>query len=161
MLKKEAVESYKLRFSLRQGLVVFQFFKAQVFIISLLIVAQQLNYLKTGPMSFDQVAILIIPLKDKNAKHCDFIDSELYVVRIIHQMSFSKLTAISQSMRENSYTIEGQKAEKGVSQQFADCHFTTTHDIRFLAGTTCSSSDSVSGFVVNEAFVKVNGWQHA
>jgi len=161
MFQKTILGRGKLRFSLRQGLVVFQFFIAQVFIIGVLIVAQQLNFLKTAPLGFDQEAILTVALKDKNARHRELFASELHAEPGIRQMTFSALTAISQSMWGNSYTIEGQEAEKAANLQFADQHFFTTHGMTFLAGSVYTPSDSGSGFVVNEAFLKDNGWQHA
>ncbi len=159
MFRASGVVTRRHRFSLRQGLVVFQFFISQVFIVCTLIISQQLNFLENAPLGFNEQAIITVDLKDKVPQNIARFKTMLNGTTGIEDMTFSAFSAISQSMYGGIYEVEGVETEKQVDLQFADEHFFDTHDMSLLAGKVFTPSDSGSGFVVNEAFVHDLGLQ--
>ena len=151
------------KFSLRQGLVVFQFFISQAFIVCTLIIAQQLNFLKNAPLGFNKQAVITVDLRDKAPQNRERFSTMLSDIPGIEDMTFSAMSAVSQSMYGGVYSVDGEAKDKEdkkqVNLQFADEQFFQTHDMNFLAGRVFTPSDSGSGFVVNESFVHDMGLQ--
>ena len=141
-------------FSLRQGLVVFQFFITQIFIIGTLVIAQQLRFLESAPLGFDEHGIITVTLEDKTAQSRARFSSTLSGTAGVEDVSFSAFSAISQNLYGGVYRIDGEaESKKQVELQFADDHFFSTHGMQLLAGQVFTPSDSGSGFVVNETLV--------
>ena len=55
--------------SLRKGLVVFQFVISVVLIISSVVIASQMSYMRSKDLGFDKDSQLIIPLRSMNSKN--------------------------------------------------------------------------------------------
>ncbi|MEK6479858.1 FtsX-like permease family protein [Catalinimonas sp. 4WD22] len=161
MFKNNTVVIGKSRFSLRQGLVVFQFFISQVFIVCTLVVAQQLDYLKHAPLGFDKEAIITVDLMDSDPQKRERFEAVLNRESAVKQMTFSTSSAISQSMSAGIYSVDGKETEDQANIHFADHRFFETYGMELLAGKVFTSSDSGSGFVVNESFVHELGLAHA
>ena len=161
LFKPTVVTVQRRSFSLRQILVVFQFFVAQVFIACTLIIAQQMDFLKNAPLGFDEQAIITVDLRDVLPQTRDRFKSMLSNESGVEAINFSMSSAISQSMWSSDYKMDGT-AEYGkqVYFQFADDQFFETHGMKLLAGQVYTSSDSGSGFVANEAFVHELGLEH-
>ena len=152
------------RFSLRHGLVVFQFFISQAFIGCTLIIAQQLDFLKNAPLGFNAQAVITIDLQDGVPQNRERFTTMLSGTPGIENLTFSAMSAIAQGMYGGVYHIEGEEEKedkKQVNLQFADEHFFQTHGMSLLAGSVFTPADSGSGFVVNESFVHDMGLQQA
>ncbi|WKN42572.1 ABC transporter permease [Tunicatimonas pelagia] len=142
------------RFSLRHALVIFQFFVSQLFIVCVLVIAQQLNYLKNAPLGFDKEAILTIDLQDEEAKSRKRFEAALSKESAVKNLTFTSASAISQSMTGAIYSVDGKETERQVNLHYADHRFFDTHGMNLLAGSVFTPSDSGIAFVANEAFVK-------
>jgi putative ABC transport system permease protein len=154
MFKPAVITVQRRRFSLRQILVVFQFFVAQVFIACTLVIAQQMDFLKNAPLGFDENAIITVDLRDALPQTRARFSSMLSNETGIDAISFSMISAISQGMWSSNYGVDGaEKTDQQVNLQFADDQFFNTHGMKLLAGQVYIPSDSGSGFVVNESFV--------
>ena len=158
MFRASGVVIRRHRFSLRQVLVVFQFFISQVFIVCTLIIYQQLDFLKNAPLGFNEQAIITVALKDKAPQTRDRFRTMLNGTTGIEDMTFSAFSAISQSIYKVGYQLEGKEGNL-TNIQFADEHFFGTYGMELLAGKVFTPSDSGSGFVVNESFIHEQGWQ--
>lgn len=148
------------RLTVRHTLVVFQFFIVQLFIISVLVVGQQLRYLTETPLGFDRDAILTLNFPDANPQKQLRFQQTLQTHSGVEVQSLSKATAISQSMYATLFGYDGQSQEesqRSVNLQFADTAYFSTYQIQLLAGEIYSPSDSGSGFIVNEAFLREVG----
>ncbi len=156
-LKGTAITTSSRKSSLRHGLVVFQFFISQVFIVCVLVITQQLDYLKNAPLGFDKEAILTIDLRDEEAKSRERFKAAMIEESAVKNLTFTSGSAISQSMTAGRYSVEGKPSEKFASVHYADHRFFDTHGMSLLAGSVFTSSDSGSGFVANESFVRELG----
>ena len=142
------------RFSLRHGLVIFQFFISQVFVVCVIVIAQQLDYLKNAPLGFDQEAVLTVDLRGSNGQTRERFEAALSEESAVKHHTFSSASAISQSVSIAGYSVDGQETEQQVNLHYADHRFFDTHNMKLLAGSTPIPSDSGSGFIANESFVK-------
>lgn len=147
------------RFSLRHILVVFQFFISQVFIVCILVIAQQLNYVKSAPLGFDKEAVLTVNLRSREAQHRARFEAALTEESAVKHMAFSSASAISSNVYVGGYSIDGSD-ERATNMHFADHHFFDTYGMELLAGSVFTPSDSGSGFVANESFVKEMGLEY-
>ena len=160
MFRTSGIVVRRQRFSRRQGLVVFQFFISQVFIVGTLIISQQLDFLENAPLGFNEQAIITVDLKDKTLQNRERFSTMLNGTAGIEDMAFSASTAMSQNRYGGVYQVDGEtEMKKQVELQFADEHFFEMHDMPLLAGNVFTPSDSGSGFVVNEAFMHDLGLQ--
>ncbi len=148
------------RGSARGALVVFQLFVAQTFILFVLVVGQQLNYLLEAPLGFNQDAILTVEFPDQGAPAQQRIKEQLQNYTGVQSISLSQTPALSQSMHATVYGYEGQSAkesQRSVNLQFADPNFFTTYQMPLVAGQVYPPSDSGSAWVVNETFMREVG----
>nr|WKN37790.1 ABC transporter permease [Tunicatimonas sp. TK19036] len=148
------------RLTVRRILVVFQFFAAQLFIVSVLVVGQQLQYLLEAPLGFNRQAILTLNFPDDDPQKQQRFKQTLQNHTGVEALSLSGHTAISQSRMATLIGYDGKSKEGSEDfayYQFADADYFTTHQMTFLAGGTYPPSDSGSGFVANEAFVREVG----
>ena len=160
MFKAPFTTLQQKRFSLRQSLVVFQFFVSQVFIVCTLVIAQQMNFLMNAPLGFDTSAVITLDLADEDPQNRERFASMLSGESGVRQLSFSAFSAISQNMYGGIYEVDGREEDdQQVSLQFADEHFFETHNMQLLAGEVYIPSDSGSGFVANASFVRTLGLQ--
>ncbi|MGD1893643.1 MAG: ABC transporter permease [Cyclobacteriaceae bacterium] len=157
--KPTTVVAHKNRFSLRHALVVFQFFISQVFIVCILVIAQQLDYVKNAPLGFDKEAVLTVNLRSREAQHRARFEAALTEESAVKHMTFSSASAISSNVYVGGYSIDGSN-ERATNMHFADQHFFTTYGMKLLAGSVFTPSDSGSGFVVNESFVQELGLEN-
>ena len=150
----------KHAFSVRQVLVIFQFFISQVFILGVLIVGQQLNYLLEAPLGFNEEAVLIVDFPDEDAQIQRRFKEALQNHSGVEHASLSMFTAMSRAMSATSFGYDGEdkdESEKYTYLQMADANYFSTYEIAFLAGGNYTPADSGSGFVVNEAFLEEAG----
>ncbi|MEO0333052.1 MAG: FtsX-like permease family protein, partial [Bacteroidota bacterium] len=155
-LKSTANLSRGRRFSLRHTLVTFQFFISQVFIVCVLIIAQQLDYVKNAPLGFDKEAVITVNLRSRDIQHRARFEAALSGESAVKHMTFSSASAISTSMYAGAYSADGSD-EKQAGLHFADQHFFDTYGMKLLAGSVFTPSDSGSGFIANESFVQELG----
>ncbi|MEM9671642.1 MAG: FtsX-like permease family protein [Bacteroidota bacterium] len=142
------------KFPLRHGLVIFQFFISQIFIVCVIVIAQQLDYLKNAPLGFNEKEVLTVDLQDQEAKNRERFKAAMSKESAVSYLSFSAASAISQSMSRGQYEVDGEETNRQADIFFADHNFFDTHNMELLAGAIFTPSDSGSGFVVNESFVK-------
>ncbi|WPP48826.1 ABC transporter permease [Catalinimonas niigatensis] len=160
MFKATLTKPQRHRVSVRQGLVVFQFFIAQLFIISVLVVGQQLKFLLEAPLGFNQEAILTIDFPDEDTQKQKRFRQSLQNHSGVENLTLSMFTAISQGMSATNFGYDGKdkdESEEYTWFQMADADYFATHQMDFLAGGVYTPSDSGSGFVANESFVRQVG----
>lgn len=149
--------SRRRHFSVRQVLVVFQFFIAQAFILGVFVVGQQLTFLLEAPLGFNQEAVITLNFPDDDSQKQRYFKQSLQNYTGVESLSLSMFTAISQYMSSTNFGYDGKDKDESEEYswlQAADVDYFDTHQMTFLAGRVYSPSDSGSGFVVNEAFVR-------
>ncbi|MFD0793939.1 ABC transporter permease [Mucilaginibacter litoreus] len=164
-LKNKVTSGNKKGITLRRGLVVLQFGIAQVLVIATIIVINQLDYFKTSPLGFDKDAMLTVQLpNDSLSRHTlKSLSSRILTLPGVKDISYS---FGSPSDNKNwgttiNYNDKPEEEDFKVSLKWADPEFYKIYNIKFVAGGPYNLSDTISGFVVNEAFVKSLGVKQA
>lgn len=158
---------------LRQGLVVFQFTVSLVLAVGVGIIYQQMKLFREKDLGFRRDAVLVIEVTNEAAKRPAFRDALLQVPGV-EALSF----ALGAPTWENNFntrlfpkpTDENRWVDANI--KIADADYARTYDLNILAGRFLEPHDTLTNapsipmnertyvFVVNEATVRVMGYQH-
>lgn len=153
------------RFNLRKSLIVFQFVVAQIFIISAVIIGQQLRYSLNKDFGFNHEAVLTIDvpfkihineefkgrlsvLKQELEKHPEITAIALGELPMSDNMMATILTYQSDTGR-----IQQQVMFKNIDTDYIDLY-----NIPLLAGRNLQESDTTREYIINEVALKAFGF---
>lgn len=157
---------------LRRGLVAFQFLIAQVLIIATLILAMQMNYLRTKPLGFDADAVINLRLPVNRPSILETFKTQLAEDPNVVDVSFSSGAPTSNNNFHTFYYLTERGHENrldGIQIKPADNHYMNTFGLKLLAGrwfteedalTSNSPSDSAQRhvYIVSETAMKKLGF---
>jgi putative ABC transport system permease protein len=154
---------------LRQGLVVLQFSISIAMIIGTLIVFTQMRYLQTKNLGFhkDQVVVIDIPDDRASISAMPGLRQRLAQYTSFRKVALSGYNSLpSQDTDVDAFGLEkgGQWITKPLNNINLDEHYLELLQIPLLAGRNFAAQDTVrghQGFIVNEALVRMMGWQNA
>lgn len=149
---------------LRKGLVVFQFAISIVLIAGTIIIRNQIGFMQSKDLGFDQEQLVVVSIRGSEGtnKH------ETVKQRLLQNNSILSVTAASEPLGREQARVatvpEGWSENQltSVNTIMADPDFIPVHGIKLLAGRNFSkdnAADAERGFIVNEAAVKLFGWQ--
>lgn len=157
----------KKRFTLRKGLITFQFVVAQMFIVSALIVGAQLNYTLMKDMGFGREAIITIDVpwkisqqeiyKGRQLSLRDELEKEAGIVSV----SLGNVP-LSSGYSSDMYSYEDDKGNtltRQVYKKAVDTNYIGLYQMKIIAGRNLSASDTVKEYVINETAVKSFGFK--
>ena len=148
------------RFSLRQGLVVFQFGITQVLIISTLVIAYQLHFVQNVPLGFDKEAVVIAQFPEHTPQDLEQMRNRIASHSGVEHFSLSMSPAMSGSFWISNFYVQGDSSDtdRHAQRQFADEHYFETYGIQLIAGEGLVPSDTTNRYVVNETFARQLGY---
>ncbi len=157
----------KNSFSLRKGLIVFQFVIAQAFVIGAIIMNQQLRFALEKDLGFDKEAVLTFQVPDElmssdaYAKKHFALKEELKSLAEVDKVSLGD-TPFNQSFYVSPTKYSGPKGEveRDMYKKFADTDMLDTYGIKLIAGRNLLPSDTVREYVINETAVREFGFQN-
>ena len=151
---------------LRKGLVVVQFVFSIYFILSTVILYQQIDYLKNRDLGFTDEQVISMPLEKKSLSEKGHILKEnLLQHHQIQQVSLS-LSSPARNYSQSSlvYPEDVSREERWNMHGFAvDYHYLETFDLTLLEGRNFSqelSTDALLAYIINETAVKKFGWEN-
>ncbi len=144
-------------FSLRKGLIVFQFIIAQVFIIGTLILFQQLQYIRQADLGFRHDAIVTVRLPDSKADRKKTFQAELERIPAVAQVSLAYSSPMSGWMSMTSYQMADEPEYYDTQVKYTDQHYLDLFGIKMIAGEGFTETDTLSRVLVNETFVRKHG----
>jgi putative ABC transport system permease protein len=153
--------------SLRKGLVVFQFVISVGLIVASLVIARQMDFLRSQELGFAREQQIVIPLRSATAKeNIPFLKSELASQSSIRSVGASMSYPGISHPQDWSMFKEGQGVaeSKKIYINLVDDQFLQTLDMKLVAGRLFSKefpADTLSRFVVNEETVKQFGFSSA
>ncbi|GEO09218.1 ABC transporter permease [Segetibacter aerophilus] len=144
------IENVGNAFSLRKSLVVFQFTISIVFIIAVVVVYNQLQYMKTENLGMNLKQLLIIKgptvSSDGQAKRNLAFKNQLTQLPFVEKLSASNnVPGIGYNFSANGITSLNPQPgddQKGYSMFIADERFFDTYGISFVQGGTFSVDDA-------------------
>jgi len=154
-----------IRFNLRKVLIVFQFAVAQIFIISAVIIGQQLRYSLNKDLGFNHEAVLTIdiPYKVRNDEH--FKGKQFVLKQELEKHSEIAAVALGDLPMSNSmmatilyYQSDTGKIQQQVMFKNIDTDFIDLYGMTLLAGHNLQQSDTTREYIINEVALKAFGF---
>ncbi len=146
----------------RKILVVIQFSVSVIMIICTLVVFKQLNFLKSADQGFDQTNVVGLQLNGAMARKYPVLKEVL-----LENTDIKYVTSTNTSVGEGSgkviFSVETDQgmSNRGINFAVVDHDFIETLGIKMVDGRDFDRdmpSDTLTGVVVNETFVKRMSW---
>lgn len=146
----------------RKILVVIQFTVSVIMIVCTLVVFRQLNYLKTMDQGFDQKNVIGLELSRSMISKYPVLKQKLLENPNIKVVG-STNTPVGEGSGKLLFEVETDQgmSPRGINFAIVDHDFVEALGIKILKGREFQEdmpSDTLSGVVVNETFVKRMGW---
>jgi ABC-type antimicrobial peptide transport system permease subunit len=156
-IKNVASTSGRKGATLRKGLVTFQFFISQFFIIGTIVLIAQTDYIASLDLGFSTNSILNVPVPDSSNEKKKSVKAELERLAKVEQVSLMYSTPASGSVSITDYSI-GTEDELLTAIKIADQDYLTMYNIPLLAGEGLDESDTITKLVVNEKWTIQSGF---
>ncbi|WP_238989267.1 ABC transporter permease [Mucilaginibacter terrigena] len=153
--------------AVRKGLVVFQFIISVVLIVASVVIARQMNFMRTADLGFAKDQQIVLPLRTAGAKAA-------YAALKADLQQNTQVTAIGASAyypgifnpSDNLLYPEGKTNAEGrrTRLNYVDDNFLQTLDIKPVAGRLFSpefGSDTNTSIIINEKAVQEFGFANA
>lgn len=154
------------RFSLRKGLIIFQFLIAQVFIIGSIIIGQQLRYALHKDLGFDKNRIITVDVPYYVWQNPDYKDKQIVLKNeLLRSSDIAGISLgnrpMSSSMIGNvlSYYKDTTEIQHQVNVKFGDADYLKLYGFHLLAGRNYIAADTMHEIVINEKAVKAFGFK--
>ena len=159
-MKNQLDAPARRRFTLRQGLVVFQFAVTQTLIIGTLVIAYQLRFIEEAPLGFDKEAMVVAQFPEHTPQDLEEMRNRIASHSGVEHFSLSMSPALSGSFWISNFYVQGDSSDtdRNAQRQFADEHYFDTYGIRLIAGEGLVPSDTTNRYVVNETFARYLGY---
>jgi putative ABC transport system permease protein len=151
---------------IRKGLVVFQFTMTIALIASILIINDQMRYIKNKSLGFNGKAILEIKFYSQSAVVNQYNVIRNEFLKNPYILNVSKHNQNVVGGMGNGWTttenLKGEEVSTSLYQLSVDTTYFTTYDMKLAAGRFFSSdmpTDTTKSVLVNEAAVRTFGWQ--
>ncbi len=146
----------------RKLLVIIQFTLSVIMIICTLVVFSQLNYLKSMDQGFDQRNVLSLQLNRSMIQKYPLLKEALLENPEIKYVT-STNTPVGEGSGKLLFNVETDQGmvQKGINFAVVDHDFVETLGIKIKEGRDFQQdmpSDTLTGVIVNETFVKRMGW---
>lgn len=148
------------KISTRKGLVVIQFFIAQLFIIGVIVMSAQVRYLKTTDLGFSRDAVFMVPVPSDSPVKQQTLREELASIHGVEQVALASEAPFSRTRQGELFIFDNHtESEKfPVRVKIGDMNFTNLFGLKILAGRNFRSNDSTANEVlVNETMLKQLG----
>jgi putative ABC transport system permease protein len=156
---RKTKKGFDFHYFVRKNLTVFQFGLSITFIIGILVISKQINYMLDKDLGFDyeEIAYNNTPFND-NSGRINVLKNELSNKSYVSGVSLSTDILISGGLSTSSieFVKEGSKYEESVQVKMADTSYLDVYNVPLLAGRMYR--DSSNEFVVNENCMKMLGY---
>ena len=160
-LKNKIAASSTSGVSLRRGLVVLQFGIAQVLIIGMLVIINQINYFKNTSLGFVKDAVINVDLPNDSVSltRINTLHDELMQQPGVKGVSYSFSSPSDNSNWNDNFTYDNaaKSADFQANMKFADAEYFNVYHLQMVAGRPYIKTDTVHEFVVNETLLKKVG----
>lgn len=155
-------------FTLRKGLIVFQFAIAQFFIVGALLIGQQLSYTLEKDMGFEKEAVVLVDIPWSVQRDSTFnfkihaFAEELKKERGIQQVSLGREPLSSGGNTASPFTHvseDGEAREQQLIEKWVDTSYIHLYQMELLAGRNIRISQQPNEYLINETAAKGYGFQ--
>jgi len=143
--------------SLRQTLVVFQFFIAQALVIGTLVVVYQMQYFHNKSLGFNRDAIINVPFPGDSISRLKLntLRDELLQQPGVREVSYSSASPSDISNWDSDFKYDNapQQTKFNAYLKWADAGYFKLYGLKFIAGGPYKPNDTVTGWVVNQTLL--------
>lgn len=159
-LKGAGFQKGKEKLNLRKALIVFQFSMSLIFIISVVTMGKQINYMSSGEKGFNSDGIITInkwgdhgklKLLSESIKHIPGIDKVL--LQLNAPMGFAQMSESYRYKGSNEITLQP-------TVEVGNENYIPFYQMRLIAGRNMLHDDSTNELVVNETMAKAIGFSN-
>jgi putative ABC transport system permease protein len=147
--------------TLRRSLVVLQFGIAQVLVIGTVVIISQLNHFKNTPLGFNKDAVITIRLPNDSLSRLNMnaLRNQLLQQPGVKSFSYSYGSPSDNMSWGTSFNYDNspENVDFRVNLKWADADYFKLYGLTFVAGKPYGKSDTVRGFVVNQATLRSLG----
>ncbi len=150
--------------TLRKGLVIFQFTLSIVLTISTLVITQQLHFMRTKDLGFDQEQVIAVGIRGEIGKSYEALKSELTQLPQVENVSASSHRPTNIGSNSSGVNWDGKDPdyELVVGMSSVDFDYIETMKINMLQGRSFSrdfpsdiSTDESFAYIINETLAKI------
>jgi putative ABC transport system permease protein len=144
-------------FNTRRVLIVFQFTISLILIIGMIVITQQMLYVKRSDLGFNKDAVLMIPIGfDSLGIEQKTLRSELANTPGVENVSLCYAAPSSGDSWNTSVRFDTRTEDElfRVNMKAADENYVATFGLQLVAGKNIFPSDTVREFIVNETMVR-------
>ncbi len=153
---------------LRSGLVVLQFTISIALLIGVGIIQDQLAYVRSKPLGFNQQNLVSLPVSEEVYGEYENLRNRLLQHPGITEIAISSRVPSGRLLDSQGGNAEVDGEMKPIETRVADIHvghnFMETFDIQLVTGRDFDpqrASDSTQAFILNVAAVEAIGWKDA
>jgi len=151
--------------TLRKALIIIQFSLSMLLIVSMLIVINQINFMKNTPLGFDKEQVILVSLSGSVKQNFGVFRKKLLDQSDIQNVA---LTVVPGRVRTRSaYNWpgrDGDEEERNFYTMFVDPRTIPTLGMEIIEGRNFSEkvqTDVTRAYILNETAVKAIGWEKA
>ncbi|WP_461451874.1 ABC transporter permease [Mucilaginibacter sp.] len=160
-LKNKITASSTSGVSLRRGLVVLQFCIAQVLIIGMLVIINQMDYFKNKSLGFVKDAVINVGLPNDSISltKINTLRDELLQQPGVKDVSFSSSSPSDNSNSNTEFTYDNAAKPEPfqANMKYADAEYFNLYHLQLVAGRPYIKTDTIHELVVNETLLKKLG----
>lgn len=155
-LKGKISQRHAGGYSLRRGLVVTQFAIAQLLIVGMLVIANQMRYSQLADMGFRKDAIVMMPIPEREKSKISTLDSELARIPGVEDVTFCSRAPASPDWASVTvrFDTRTENEDFDISVKAGNDRYVSTFGLQLIAGRDLQPSDTVREFLLNETAVK-------
>ncbi|WP_018619043.1 ABC transporter permease [Spirosoma luteum] len=148
--------------SVRRGLVVVQFFITQLFIIGLIVMMSQVQYMHQKDLGFYKGAVLMVPVPTNDPLRQQTLRNQLQALPGIDQVALGAEAPASRQRDPVPFTFDTHAEPENFPTRvkIGDMNYVPLFGLKLLAGHNFRSNDTTSNeALVNEKMVKQLGFR--
>ncbi|MGV3761459.1 FtsX-like permease family protein [Parapedobacter sp.] len=153
------------RLSLRKGLIVSQFLVAQVFIVSAVIMGQQLRYTLNKDLGFNKEAVITVDVPYKVFNRPENKNKEFVLLNELKRLPGLAGVALGDRPMDNrmvsnlySYFRDTVEIQQALHMKIADTAYIGLYGMELIAGRNFRPSDTINEMVINKKAVAAYGF---
>jgi len=149
--------------SLRNGLVVIQFFVSQVLIICTIVIANQMEYFSHKDLGFEKENIVTVNVPEYDSGKLEVFRNKLLQYSKIKELSYGRGAPITNSFMRTGFSSQGSDVEYQVVFKPVDTFYADAYNLKLLSGRWFSprvEDDTTYRYVVNETLINRIGCEN-
>jgi ABC-type antimicrobial peptide transport system permease subunit len=159
-LKGKLLQQRRGGFNTRRTLIVAQFVIAQVLMIGMLVIMNQMRFARQSDLGFDKEAIVMVTVgRDSTRTIAATLKNEIARIPGVEKITLCYAAPSSSNDWGNSIRFENSTEEVNfrTSIKSADADYLSTFGLTLVAGRNLVPSDSVREMLINEAMARKLG----